>query len=86
MVARGPIAIEDSGDPVLTVTYFHAEQPRGFLKLWPCLDEGRLLHCVGMTEHTVGPVEMSQVAQQIINDAQRLLGPTGQGEQARAVK
>ena len=86
MIARGPIATDVPGEPVLTVSYFHAEQPLGFLKLWPCVPEDRRLRCFGMTEHTIGLVELSAVADQIINDAQRMLGAAGGGQQARAVK
>ena len=86
MIARGPIPTDVSGEPVLTVSYFHAEQPRGFLKLWPCVPEDRRVRCFGMTEHTIGLVELSAVAEQIINDAQRMLGAPGGGQQARAVK
>ncbi len=86
MIARAPVATEVSDEPVLTVSYFHAEQPRGFLKLWPCVPEERRVRCFGMTEHTIGLVEVGAVAEQIINDAQRTLGAAGGGEQARAVK
>ena len=86
MIARGPVATSVSGEPALTVSYFHAEQPRGFLKLWPCAAEERRVRCFGMTEHTVGLVELGAVAEQIINDAQRMLGASGGGAQARAVK
>ncbi len=86
MGGRGPLLSDDPGDPVLTVTYFHAEQPRGFLKLWPCAHEERWVRCAGMTERTVGLVEMSPVAEQIINDAHRMIGVGGGSEHARALK
>jgi hypothetical protein len=35
-----------------------------------------------VTEHTVGFVEMGPVAEQIVNDAQRMLGVVARGEQA----
>jgi hypothetical protein len=82
MAGRAPIVVDNPADPVLTLTYFHADQQRGFLKLWPCLHEERWIRCVGVTEHTVGFVEMGPVAEQIVNDAQRMLGVAPRGEQA----
>ncbi len=82
MAGRAPIVVDNPGEPVLTLTYFHAERQLGYLKLWPCLHEERWIRCVGVTEHTVGFVEMGPVAEQIVNDAQRMLGVAARGEQA----
>jgi hypothetical protein len=82
MTGRAPVVVDNPGEPALTVTYFHADREHGFLKLWPCLHEDRRIRCVGMTEHTVGFVEVSPVAEQIVNDAQRMLGAVARGEHA----
>ena len=82
MAGRAPIVVDNPGEPVLTLTYFHAERQLGYLKLWPCVHEERWTRCVGVTEHTVGFVEMGPVAEQIVNDAQRMLGVAARGEQA----
>jgi hypothetical protein len=74
--ARFPLPSPPEYEPALTITYFHNEERRGFLKLWACAPSGREMFCPSATEHTVGTVDLGPAGEQIIADASRMLSTT----------